>query len=664
MDFKILKEKHQQHFLNVIKDAETLFITNIDKDVIWNTYLNAFPIEEQQGFNCNCCKSFLRQYGNVVAIKDNKLQTIWNFSCNEPYQKVVNELHKLVIHSKIRDVFVSKLDKLGVDYNFEQTDNGSIKWEHFHLALPNKFVNKSKDSEETTMGDLRTAKEVFKRSLEELTTDSVEITLELINQNSLYRGEEFKGMLQSFLSYKKQYEKLSEYDKDNFCWINSIKAGNVISKIRNTSIGTLLIDISNNVELDRAVTSFEKIVAPTNYKRPTTILTKGMIEKAQNRITEMGFENSLGRRFAEIDDITINNVIFANRDSKKAMNVFEELVNDIKPNVKSLNKIEKISIDDFVKNVIPTITDFDVLVENRHTNNLMSLISPIVKDSKTMFKWNNNFSWSYNNDVTDSIREMVKAAGGKVDGELRVSLSWYNYDDLDLHVIEPNRNEIYFSNKHSYTSGDLDVDMNAGSGDTRKAVENIIWTNKSRMLEGNYKVIINNFAKRENVDFGFCVEIECNGVIHTYEYNGLIENKCNVVVAEFEYKKDKGVKIISSIESKTSNKEIWNINTNQYQKVSTMMFSPNHWDGNEIGNRHYFFMLEKCKNPKNPRGFYNEFLHEDLMKEKRVFEALGGKMKVENSDNQLSGLGFSSTNRNSIICKVNGKFERILEITF
>ena len=66
-------------------------------------------------------------------------------------------------------------------------------------------------------------------------------------------------------------------------------------------------------------------------------------------------------------------------------------------------------------------------------------------------------------------------------------------------------------------------------------------------------------------------------------YQNLIENKGNVVVAEFEYKKDKGIKIISSIESKTANKEIWNICTNQYQKVSTMMYSPNRWDGNEIG---------------------------------------------------------------------------------
>lgn len=74
-----------------------------------------------------------------------------------------------------------------------------------------------------------------------------------------------------------------------------------------------------------------------------------------------------------------------------------------------------------------------------------------------------------------------------------------------------------------------------------------------------------------------------------------------------------------------------------------VMFSPNYWDEQkEIGNKHYFFILEGCKNQTQPRGFFNEFLNEKLMKQKRVFEALGSRMRVEPSDNQLSGLGFSS----------------------
>lgn len=83
-----------------------------------------------------------------------------------------------------------------------------------------------------------------------------------------------------------------------------------------------------------------------------------------------------------------------------------------------------------------------------------------------------------------------------------------------------------------------------------------------------------------------------------------------------------------------------------------------------MGNKHFFFMLDGCANETKARGFFNEFLRSDLDKHRKVIEMVGSKMLTDNSEKQLSGLGFSSTQKNSLFCKVTGSFTRVVNIVF
>jgi hypothetical protein len=203
--------------------------------------------------------------------------------------------------------------------------------------------------------------------------------------------------------------------------------------------------------------------------------------------------------------------------------------------------------------------------------------------------------------------------------------------------------------------------MNAGGSQSRTPVENIIWTDKSKMKEGTYKVYVHNYNRRENVDGGFAIQVECGGETFDFEFKTNPKNDDKQFIVEFEYSKADGIKFKGETKSSILSKEKWGLKTCQFRKVTKLMLSPNHWGG-KVGNRHYMFILEDCKSDEAPRPFFNEFLRPEMDQHRKVFEILGSKVKIEDSNDQLSGLGFSDTQRSDIIVKVEGKFTRTLKV--
>ena len=646
----------------------TLFEVDIDGDAVWDTYLSSFPegtnpiYRERTEHDCSCCKSFIRNIGKVVSIVDGKLTSVWDIEVGGHFQVVADALSKKIKARRISNIYLNGEVNVGTDKNHEDMGEEGIKtWEHFHYKLPNKFVNKTDIG--TVKGHALANKEVLQRSLNEISSDSIDIVLDLISQNSLYRGDEHKAIVLKLKEIAKVYSKVCDSHKQMFLWEKSVELKES-GRIKNTVIGTLLADISEGTDLEVAVKKYESKVAPENYKRPTALITQGMIKKAQKTIDELGLEDSLARRYAVTEDITINNVLFADRAAKKSMGVLDVLEGSVKDSAPNLDKVQEVTVDKFVEDILPNVDSMEVMVDNNQVNNFVSLIAPIHSTAKPLFKWANPFSWTYNGEVTDSIKERVRAKGGNVSGELRFSLSWFNFDDLDIHIVQPNGQKIYHGRKRGYTSGILDVDMNAGSGASRNAVENVTWQRKSSMAEGTYHVIVNNYEKRESSDVGFEVEMEFMGKTTLFVCPKAVPNKNSITVLTFNYTHKNGVEIVSSIPTGSTSKDVWGVSTNKWLKVDMLMHSPNHWDGEQTGNKHWFFMLDKCINPDKGRGFYNEFLSNDLKDHRKVFEVLGSKLKAEESDTQLSGVGFSSTQRNEVLCRVKGSFNRTLKIKF
>lgn len=688
--FKDFVKAIQKNLQQMSKDSSRLFTVNVDTEELYNLYLDSFPAgtneiyRERREYDCSCCRHFIRDVGNVVSIKNGELHTIWGINpvSDDKYNVVAAALDAYVKQKAVLGVFLKKEKRIGTPENREMLPTGKInKYEHFFVDLPEICIFKECYGH-TFEGDLsqfRDVRNVFKRSLDEISKEAVDTVLELIAQNSLYKGAEWKKQLTEFKNYQKEYGKLTDEQKELWVWEKSIAAGAVIGKIRNHSIGTLLVNISEGMDLDLAVRKYEQIVAPVNYKRPKAIFTKKMLEDAKKTITELGYMESLQRRFATLDDITVNNILFSNKDAAKritgAMDLFDEMEQDVAIDPKRFSKVEEISAEDFIKNVLPVAKELEVYLENKHIQNMVSLIAPEVADAKTMFKWDNGMSWAYTGNITDSdIKENVKAAGGSVTGIVRFSIQWNDGNgkdnsDLDAHCLEPQGGDhIYFSHKISrYTGGELDIDITDPIYQCKSnggvAVENITYPSKERMKPGTYKFYVNQYSFRNSQ--GFKAEVEVNGEIHSYEYNSPVRG--NVDVAEVILDQSGNFKVVDKLPGNcaTISKDVWGIKTLQFTPVSVVCYSPNYWDEQKgIGHQHLFFMLKDCINPEEPNGYYNEFLKPELEQHRRIFEALGSKAHVKDVDDQLSGVGFSLTKRNDLIIKVKGATERVLKVKF
>ena len=680
MEFKNVKNALAENFSR-ISATNSLFETDIDKDYLWNLYLNSFPegtnpiYRERRIYDCSACRQFIRNIGGAVYIdEDLNIHSIFEFDTgSKTFQPVMDAMAIYVTSRPIVDIYFNDSSTVGIDKNRELLEDGTVKtWDHFFVTLPPTMYDTHKTQISIKKARIRDRKNIFKRSLDEISMDAIDTVLELIYSNTLYKGEEWKTYLEVLRENKELYMAVPEDKKEVYAWKRAIKLNDAVGKIRNHSIGVLLTDISEGIDLDSAVRRYETIVAPTNYKRPKAIYTKKMLEEAKQKITELGYLDSLPRRFATLDDITVNNILFSNKDAAKRISgdVFDDMIEDIAVDPKKFSRVEEVSAEKFVNDVFPTAKSLEVLLENRHVKNMVSLIAPVNKDAKSMFKWNNGFSWAYTGNITDSdIRENVKNAGGKVDGVLRFSIQWNEVGtdncDLDAHCIEPNGYEIYFGSARrpsvSPMGGQLDVDIIRPN--RHVAVENITWGDSRRMQEGTYIFYVHQFSG--SAYYGFRAEIEFNGTIYSFDYGKTMRSGEKIRVAEVRMDQYGNFTLKELIPSSVSTREVWGLKTNSFAPVTVVMYSPNYWDDQQgIGHRHYFFMLKDCVNTERPNGFYNEFLDNRLNEHKRVFEALGSKLAVASVDDQLSGIGFSATKRNDLIVKVKGATERIMKIKF
>lgn len=218
------------------------------------------------------------------------------------------------------------------------------------------------------------------------------------------------------------------------------------------------------------------------------------------------------------------------------------------------NNFKKASISKENKEI--TAKELDQLATNNAINENLAVIEKLQEQKKNLIN-SNILPSKDNSDADHALQQLdqqianrkkaidtikstssIITQGGR--GALKINLKWSTKDDLDLHVIDPDNQEIFFSDKKKTCQGylgQLDIDANAGSNLTSTPQENIYWEEKAPV--GNYKVKVVYYAQHDN-------KKEINYTVTVYPENGDVktftgsmhtpkEEKC---VVEFKISED------------------------------------------------------------------------------------------------------------------------------
>lgn len=693
-----------------------LFRSTVTGEQLWTAYMDGFGRDHiflsptSSVHNCRTCRRFIERYGNIVALDDEmRIITMWQGEgVSDEYRESFRRMDDLLRGADISGVFVETFDflngapyektnrraedfALGTASNVRQYTEQEVAqsdtveagrvytFHHLMVRLPRQFVSFGTESVEAIQARRREDKQQLERGLKEIDVATLELVADLIRQGSLLNGDSYLEKVESFTEVAYRYTNMVPHDIPGVAdrWLWSMAYDYKYCRFRSELIGTLCTELAQGKDLEKACEDWNRRVDPANYMKAKAPVTQRMIDQAREFVTAGGYEQSFNRRCATMEDIRVSDILHSNvGDGRvKPVSVFDQLKpTATRHKATDFKDVPVVPVAEFMADVLPHCKRLEAYLENRQERNFVTLTAPQSEQSKPIFRWPNNFGWTYNGDLAgrSEIREAVKQAGGFVDAYFRFSILWNENGrdicDLDAHAFEPDGTEIFYANHNiskgngkTRTGGCLDIDMIRPES---VGVENIYWIDPQKLADGTYEFAIFNYDDGPNT--GAKAEIAIGDQVFQYEIPHRITRDKPICIARITLKDGRMASAEHCPCLKDGSgivRELYGLQTCQFHAVSLVCLSPNYWQS-EVGHKHYFFMLAGARAPKPFRGFHNEFLRPELLDHRKVMEVLGQTMRVESTDGQLSGLGFNATVRDDLVLRIDDGQQRVIRVQF
>lgn len=656
--FDPLLARTRGHFAAIAETDRPLFRT--DAADLFAAFLDNLPPALRQHYTCHACRHFLTRYGGLVVVGEDGLTSsaIWPSSeaVPEAFRKAVDALRRRAEEAAITSVFLTADGTLGTPQTGE--------WNHLALDLPaarrhRGLVMSAAQLAAEKGQDLLT----LKRGLDEFPAATAMTALEYLTTGGLYRSEKAEAMIHWLLGlHEIRASQRSERARENLLWVAAAQAPAGFCHVRSGMVGTLLEDITAGLPFEAIKARWADKMSPSQYMRAQAAPAAGNIAQAEKIIATLKAAGSLERRYARLDDV--QRFLWrapAPRGTAVAPapgGVFGHLTPKAKapaPEGRATLPQQTMTWEKFQRTVLPEALGIEVQVP-QSPDRFMALVTAARPDAPPILQWDseearNPVSWYYAAGIDAEIKRRVLQAGGTHEGcDIRVSLLWNNRNDLDLHVVTPGKEHIYFGAKRSGCGGWLDVDMNV-RGETETPVENIRWT-RGMARAGRYQIYVQNYRFHDPSQgpTPFRVELEVGGEI--YHCDALISPNrqtgaaSNVVVTEFSYLP--GQKLGEAPRGLRPAQEsgAWNVTPGQWVRVNGIVPSPNLWGERPLKQhgQHVFFLLEGCRDTARGvgRGFFTETLRSEFYPIRSTLEAYAAAAVIAGAEDAgACGIGMS-----------------------
>jgi hypothetical protein len=96
-------------------------------------------------------------------------------------------------------------------------------------------------------------------------------------------------------------------------------------------------------------------------------------------------------------------------------------------------------------------------------------------------------------------------------GDVQVNITWDTKADIDVHVVDPFGEEVYWAHRTAASGGMLDLDSNAGCGSDGPRAENIFWASGLVAPRGDYIIRVDHWSNCGEARTNYVVTVNTRG---------------------------------------------------------------------------------------------------------------------------------------------------------